>query len=130
MSVSESDLPELIAETFWAILDDKIPDEIVNQMLWYHLGYRYDPASQAWDVSQVDEVWTETYPDPPDFIGSRPATIKLTRSIPKENKQLLKSELGFGGYTVDELNPRRTRRATAVNWFLNYLKQSAASNTG
>lgn len=130
MSVPESDLPELIAETFWAILDDKIPDEIVNQMLWYHLGYRYDPASQVWDVSQVDEVWTETYPDPPDFIGSRPATIKLTRSIPKENKQLLKSELGFGGYTVDELNPRRTRRATAVNWFLNYLKQSATSNTG
>lgn len=130
MSVPESDLPELISETFWAILNDKIPDEIVNQMLWYHLGYRYDPASQVWDVSQVDEVWTETYPDPPDFIGSRPATIKLTRSIPKENKQLLKSELGFGGYTVDELNPRRTRRATAVNWFLNYLKQSAASNTG
>lgn len=130
MSVPESDLPKLISETFWAILDDKIPDEIVNQMLWYHLGYRYDPASQAWDVSQVDEVWTETYPDPPDFIGSRPATIKLTRSIPKENKQLLKSELGFGGYTVDELNPRRTRRATAVNWFLNYLKQSSASNAG
>lgn len=84
MSVPESDLPELISETFWAILDDKIPDETVNRMLWYHLGYRYDPVSQAWDVSQVDETWTEVYPDPPDFIGSRPATIKLTRSIPKE----------------------------------------------
>lgn len=127
MSVTESDLPVLTSETFWAILEDKIPDETVNQMLWYHLGYRYDQASQQWDVSQVDELWIETYPEPPDFIGSRPATIKLTRSIPKEGKQLLKEELGFGGYTVDELNPRRTRRATAVNWFLNHLKQVAAS---
>lgn len=124
MSATESGLPALTLETFWAILEDKIPDETVNQMLWYHLGYRYDEATQQWHASQVDEVWTETYPDPPDFIGSRPATIKLTRSIPKENKQLLKEELGFGGYTVDELNPRRTRRATAVNWFLNYLKQT------
>jgi len=124
MSFSVSDLPALTPETFWAILEDKIPDETVNQMLWYHLGYRYDEAAQQWDVSQVDVLWTETYPEPPDFIGSRPATIKLTRSIPKENKQLLKSELSFGGYTVDELNPRRTRRATAVNWFLNYLQQA------
>ena len=128
MSTIESDLPALTSETFWAILEEKIADEIVNQMLWYQLGYRFDPGTQQWDVSQVDEVWTEAYPEPPDFIGSRPATINLTRSIPKENKQLLKEELGFGGYTVDELNPRRTRRATAVNWFLNYLKQSAASN--
>lgn len=117
-------LPSLSEQTFWAILADKISDETVNQMLWYHLGYRYDAISQQWDASQVDELWIETYPDPPDFIGSRPATIKLTRSIPKENKQLLKEELGFGGYTVDELNPRRTRRATAVNWFLNHLKQT------
>lgn len=128
MAVTEPDLPGLTSETFWAILEDKIPDETVNQMLWYRLGYRWDPATQQWDISQVEDVWTEAYPDPPDFIGSRPATIKITRSIPKENKQLLKEELGFGGYTIDELNPRRTRRATAVNWFLNYLKQSAASN--
>ncbi len=124
MSLLNSDLPTLIPEIFWAILEDKIPDETVNQMLWYYLGYRYNDTTQQWDLSQVDDLWIEAYPNPPDFIGSRPATIKLTRSIPKENKQLLKEELGFGGYTVEELNPRRTRRATAVNWFLNYLKQT------
>lgn len=122
MSSLTSNLPTLTSDIFWDILHDEIPDETVNQMLWYHLGYRYDETTQQWDVSQVDDLWVEAYPTPPDFIGSRPATIKLTRSIPKENKQLLKTELGFGGYTVDELNPRRTRRATAVNWFLHYLQ--------
>ncbi|NJN39433.1 MAG: DUF1823 family protein [Acaryochloridaceae cyanobacterium CSU_3_4] len=123
--LAASNLPTLTPETFWAILEDKIPDEVVNQMLWYHLGYRYDPTSHQWNTSQVDDPWVEAYPEPPDFIGSRPATIKLTRSIPSENKQLLKEELEFGGYTIDQLNPRRTRRATAVNWFLSYLKETS-----
>ncbi|NJK30677.1 MAG: DUF1823 family protein [Acaryochloris sp. RU_4_1] len=123
--LTASNLPTLTPETFWAILEDKIPDEVVNQMLWYHLGYRYDPIAQQWDTAQVDDLWLEAYPEPPDFIGSRPATIKLTRSIPSENKQLLKEELEFGGYTIDQLNPRRTRRATAVNWFLSYLKETS-----
>ncbi len=46
--------------------------------------------------------------------------MKLTRSIPPENKQLLKTQLGFEGYTVSELIPRKTRRATMVNWLLSY----------
>ena len=55
------------------------------------------------------------------MIASRPAAIRLTRSIPRESKQLLKQQLHFGGYRIDELYPRRTRRATAVNWLLAWL---------
>jgi hypothetical protein len=31
--------------------------------------------------------------------------------------------LGFKGYKVGELVPRKTRRATAVNWLLGHLKE-------
>jgi hypothetical protein len=47
----------------------------------------------------------------------------LTRSIPAAHKQLLKQELGFKGYQVGELVPRRTRRATAVSWLLAWRRQ-------
>ncbi|MEO1523745.1 MAG: DUF1823 family protein, partial [Cyanobacteria bacterium J06633_2] len=50
------------------------------------------------------------------------------RSIPKENKQLLKESLGFKGYSIDELVPRKTRRATIVNWLLSYQQQNEQSN--
>jgi len=49
--------------------------------------------------------------------------VQLTRSIPKENKQLLKEYLGFKGYSVDQLIPRLTRRATMTNWLLSEMQQ-------
>ena len=42
----------------------------------------------------------------------------MTRSIPKDYKQGLKNFLNFKGYKINELYPRRTRRATAVNWLI------------
>ncbi len=65
----------------------------------------------------------------PDFIASRPATVKLTRSIPPENKQLLKEKLGFAGYKVGELVPRLTRRATIANWLLSYMEVSNSAES-
>jgi hypothetical protein len=115
-----SNLPPLNHETIWAILNEEIDDSIVNQLVWYYLGYRYQESSQSWDVSLVAEDWREEYPEPPDFIVNRPPTVKLTRSIPKENKQLLKEKLGFQGYKIGEFGPRQTRRATAANWLLSY----------
>lgn len=120
-----SDLPPLNPETLWAILKDEVDDSTVNHLLWQCLGYRYDETAEEWDNSQVAPEWRDQYPQPPDFIGSRPATVKLTRSIPKAHKQLLKEKLGFEGYKVSELNPNRTRRATAVNWLLSYLTQAS-----
>jgi hypothetical protein len=113
-----SDLPPLNTDTLWAILNDQITDIQVNQILWYHLGYRYNVTENTWDISQVSPEWSQVYSQPPDFIGFRPATVQLTRSIPAEKKQWLKEKLGFKGYKVGEFGPRQTRRATAVSWLL------------
>jgi hypothetical protein len=116
-----SNLPPLNTDTIWAILNEELDDAIVNQLVWHYLGYRYDQTSQTWDLSAVIDDWGEQYPQPPDFIANRPPTVKLTRSIPPENKQLLKEKLGFKGYKLGEFGPRQTRRATAANWLLGYL---------
>jgi hypothetical protein len=46
--------------------------------------------------------------------------------VPAAHKQLLKQQLGFAGYRIGELYPRRTRRATAVNWLLAQLAEQGA----
>lgn len=116
-----SDLPPLTDATLWAILNDQLDDATANQLVWYHLGYRDDPVT-GWDAANVAADWQQDYPTPPNFIESRPATVKLTRSIPKAHKQLLKEELGFAGYKLDNLIPRKTRRATIVSWLLSYRR--------
>jgi hypothetical protein len=118
-------LPPLSTETIRAILNEQLSDDVVNQMVWHCLGYRYEETSGQWEPTHVEPAWVEKYPQPPNFIESRPATVQLTRSIPKEHKQLLKEELGFKGYSVDQLVPRLTRRATMANWLLSYIKQQA-----
>ncbi|MGV2830639.1 DUF1823 family protein [Myxosarcina sp. GI1(2024)] len=115
-----NNLPPLNTETIWKILNEEIDDATVNQLVWYYLGYRYNERDRTWDNSNVAETWQE-YVEPPDFIANRQPTVKLTRSIPKENKQLLKEKLGFKGYKLGEFGPRQTRRATAANWLLNYM---------
>lgn len=116
-------LPSLTQDTIWGILNEEISDATVNQLVWYYLGYRYDSERQLWNNEAVAPEWRETYPQPPDFIESRPAIVKLTRSIPKPNKQLLKQKLGFKGYKIGEFGPRETRRATMANWLLSYMQE-------
>ncbi|HEY9735122.1 MAG TPA: DUF1823 family protein [Trichocoleus sp.] len=115
-----TDLPPLTTDTVEAILNETLDDDTVNRLVWRSLGYRY--SNGQWDSSEVEPAWAEKYPEPPNFIESRPATVQLTRSIPPENKQLLKEQLGFKGYTVDQLVPRLTRRATMANWLLSAMK--------
>lgn len=115
-------LPPFTTDTIWDILNDKLDDDTTQRLVWEQLGYRYAEDSGTWQADQVPAEWAEKYPTPPNFIESRPATVQLTRSIPKENKQLLKEYLGFKGYTVDQLIPRLTRRATIANWLLSQMK--------
>ncbi|WP_017297854.1 DUF1823 family protein [Nodosilinea nodulosa] len=114
----------LTDDTLWAILNDELDDDTVNRLVWHGLGYR--EIDGQWEASTVDAAWREKYPEPPNFIESRPATVQLTRAIPPADKQLLKEELGFKGYTVDQLIPRLTRRATMVSWLLSYRKRQAS----
>lgn len=123
-------LPALSTATIWAIINDELEDATVNQLVWNCLGYRYDASRQAWDTTAVAPEWREVYPEPPDFIGDRPPNVKLVRTTPPENKQLLKEQLGFQGYKIGELVPRKTRRAQISNWLLSYMKQRGISESG
>ncbi len=123
MVLDMSGLPSLNNETIWAILNEEIDDAAVNQLVWQYLGYRCDAKTGLWNSENVAEEWCLEYPEPPDFIDSRPATVKLTRSIIPENKQLLKEKLGFQGYKIGEFGPRQTRRATMANWLMGFIKK-------
>ena len=68
--------------------------------------------------------WSEKFVKAPQIISERKASVHLTRSIPKEHKQGLKNFLQFKGYKINELYPRRTRRATAVNWLIYWSIES------
>ena len=119
-----------MSTTFWplsrrllkGILEDRISDRFVAERVWEHLGYQPESAGLIWLAGpETPSVWKEAYPQAPEVISVRPASVTLTRSIPREHKQLLKEQLKFAGYRIGELYPRRTRRATAVNWLLAWL---------
>lgn len=118
-----SELPPLNEDTIWKILKEALDDSTINELVWHYLGYRYDDQTKNWDNGNVPPEWRSQYPEPPDFIANRPPTVQLTRSIPKENKQLLKEKLGFKGYKIGEFGPRQTRRATIANWLLTKMEK-------
>jgi hypothetical protein len=106
-----------------AVLADRTSDRFVCELVWPRLGYLPDDSGRWCAGPATDPAWPEAFPVEPQFIAERPASVALTRSIAKQHKQLLKEQLGFGGYRIGELYPRRTRRATAVNWLLAHLAQ-------
>ena len=109
------------------ILEDRTSDRFVAERVWERLGYQppadQNPAAPWLAGPQTPESWQEVFPQAPELIATRPASVALTRSVPKPLKQLLKQQLGFTGYKIGELYPRRTRRATAVNWLLAWLAE-------
>ena len=106
-----------------AVLADRTSDRFVCELIWPRLGYELN-GSGTWSAGPATGAgWREQFPIEPQFIAERPPSVALTRSIAKEHKQLLKEQLGFGGYRIGELYPRRTRRATAVNWLLAHLAE-------
>lgn len=115
-----------------AVLDDRLSDRFVCELIWWRLGYRpvaaladaISPGSApgTWLATPATPAaWAERFPIAPELVAERPANVQLTRSIQAPFKQLLKEQLGFGGYRIGELYPRRTRRAVAVNWLLAHL---------
>ena len=110
-----------------AVLADRTSDRFVCELIWPRLGYELN-GSGTWSAGPATSAgWRESFPVEPQFIAERPPAVALTRSIAKAHKQLLKQQLGFGGYTIGELYPRRTRRATAVNWLLAHLAERGES---
>jgi hypothetical protein len=126
-----TDLP-LSRALLEAILADRLSDRFVCELVWWRLGYRPtqgdepdSPASEhPWRPGpETPADWAEAFPEAPQLIAERRPSVRLTRSIPAAHKQLLKSQLGFTGYRIGELYPRRTRRATAVSWLLAHLAE-------
>ena len=100
-----------------AILADQLSDRFVCELVWTRLGYQPLPGapspSAPWRPGPGTPAdWAQGFPEAPQLIAERRPSVQLTRSIPPVYKQLLKSQLGFPGYKIGELFPRRTRRAT------------------
>ena len=101
------------------VLEDKVSDVFVCELVWERLFYKRESTLNNWVSSSLTpSYWSEKFEKAPKFISERPASVHLTRSIPKDYKQGLKKFLNFNGYKINELYPRRTRRATAVNWLI------------
>ncbi len=101
------------------ILEDKVSDVFVCELVWERLFYTREKNTNDWISSELTPAyWLEKFVKAPQIISERTASVHLTRSIPMEHKQGLKNFLNFKGYKINELYPRRTRRATAVNWMI------------
>ena len=106
-------------ELLFLVLEDKVSDVFVCELVWERLFYKRILAENDWVSSALTPTyWSERFVNAPQIISERIASVHLTRSIPKEHKQGLKKSLNFKGYKINELYPRRTRRATAVNWLI------------
>ena len=109
----------LSKKLLFSILDDQVSDVFVCELIWERLFYIKETSTKDWKSSKYTlSYWSEKYNKAPQIISERGASIHLTRSIPKEHKQGLKNVINFKGYKINELYPRRTRRATAVNWLI------------
>ncbi len=107
------------------ILEDKLSDVFVCKLIWERLFYIKESSDNSWLSSEDTPLyWSEKFIEAPKIISERPASIHLTRSIPKDHKQGLKNFLDFRGYKINELYPRRTRRATAVNWLIYWANEN------
>ena len=101
------------------VLEDKVSDVFVCELIWERLFYIKEPLINDWvPSSSTPTYWAGKFVKAPQIISERIASVHLTRSIPKEYKQGLKNVLNFKGYKINELYPRRTRRAIAVNWLI------------
>ena len=101
------------------VLEDKVSDVFVCELVWERLFYIREKNLNDWISSELTPAyWSEKFVKAPQIISERIASVHLTRSIPKDHKQGLKNVLNFKGYKINELYPRRTRRATAVNWLI------------
>ena len=110
------------------ILEDKVSDNFVCELVWERLFYINQPSTDGWISSSLTpSYWSEKFIKAPQIISERSASVHLTRSIPKDHKQNLKKILNFKGYKINELYPRKTRRATVVNWLIYWTIESSSS---
>ena len=112
-------------DLLFLVLEDRVSDVFVCELVWERLFYTKEINANDWISSEfTPSYWSEKFLKAPQIISERIPSVHLTRSIPKEHKQGLKNFLNFKGYQINELYPRRTRRATAVNWLIYWAIES------
>ena len=113
----------LSRDLFEQILLDRISDSFVCNLVWERLDYISKKKCEgAYSAGKnTPKYWSDKFPEAPEIIAKRSASVHLIRSIPKQYKQSLKECMDFKGYKIDDLFPRRTRRANAVNWLLAWM---------
>ncbi len=115
----------LSKKLLFSILDDQVSDVFVCELIWERLFYIKKTFSGDWISSEYTPTyWSEKYNKAPQIITKRVDSIHLTRSIPRDHKQGLKKILKFKGYKINQLYPRKTRRAMAVNWLIFWAVES------
>ena len=118
-------------DLLFLVLEDKVSDVFVCELVWERLFYTRETTLDNWVSSALTpNYWSEKFVKAPQIISERPASVHLTRSIPKDHKQGLKNFLNFKGYKINELYPRRTRRATAVNWLIYWAIENNSFSNG
>ena len=115
----------LSRKLLFLVLEDKVSDVFVCELVWERLFYTRKKNTNNWISSRLTPAyWSDKFVKAPQIISERIASVHLTRSIPKDHKQGLKNFLNFKGYKINELYPRRTRRATVVNWLIYWSIES------
>ena len=70
------------------IIEDKVSDVFVCELVWERLFYTKELSINDWAFSVLTpSYWSEKFEKAPQIISERPASVHLTRSIPKDYKQ-------------------------------------------
>ena len=114
-------------DLLFLVLEDRVSDVFVCELVWERLFYTKELSINDWTFSALTpSYWSGKFEKAPQIISERTASVHLTRSIPKDYKQGLKNFLNFKGYKINELYPRRTRRAIAINWLIYWSLESSS----
>ena len=70
------------------VLEDRVSDVFVCELVWERLFYTKEKTLNNWVSSALTpSYWSEKFEKAPQIISERPASVLLTRSIPKDYKQ-------------------------------------------
>ena len=74
-------------DLLFLILEDKVSDVFVCELVWERLFYTRETRLDNWVSSALTpSYWSKKYEKAPQIISERPASVHLTRSIPKNYK--------------------------------------------
>ena len=79
-------------DLLFLVLEDKGSAVFVCELVWERLFYTKEISINDWTFSTLTpSYWSEKFEKAPQIISERPASVHLTRSIPKDYKQGFKN---------------------------------------